>query len=92
MGSAIGVKSKQGSRSGSCGWITSFLGMERPTPLPGLRLGAGHVWWPAPHSSSSPGPPLVDRASQPLDHNVDIPGLPGPVRRAQISQITWRGS
>ena len=25
MGSAIGTKSKQGSRTGRCGWITSFL-------------------------------------------------------------------
>ena len=25
MGSAIGVKSQQGSRTGRCGWITSFL-------------------------------------------------------------------
>jgi hypothetical protein len=26
VGLAIGVKSSQGSRTGRCGWITSFLG------------------------------------------------------------------
>src|SRR5699024_6271768 len=41
VGSVIGTKSQQGSRTGRCGWITSFL---RSITSYGGHLPA-RVWW-----------------------------------------------
>src|SRR3546814_12195234 len=40
VGSATGVKSYQGSRRGTCGWITSFLRISTESALARLEKGA----------------------------------------------------
>jgi hypothetical protein len=40
VGLAIGTKSEQGSRTGRCGWITSFLGSTLAA-----TLGGGECAW-----------------------------------------------